>query len=387
MFLSRQDTKRISDASPIGSSLRQTIRTQLRSDINSLSKMPPINLSPYVSKYSMPRNAAPLRSNTNRNNALEGLLSSSNKSQLSQRPLVDISPLRGTNSTSFIHARHLSSKNLDDSQQTKDVEVEKSKDLNENVANRTKQLLQFLATKKNQMKQTKAEPQSALEALSNRIENRAWPSQSSLIKRPKSKGSMYTTEEKSLTKKIILSKQELEPLTPVNTSSSKKTLLSPELKTREEIPDIGPTRHSLKESGSVKAYAANTHMGLVRPYNEDRVSIIMNISRPANSKYAGEWPNCSYFAVYDGHGGAACADFLRDNLHQMILKHAEFPTNPIEAIKAGFAEAETKFTAFAQSGYELERSGSCAIVVIIIGSLIYSCSCYNICCRRYVLCG
>lgn len=27
------------------------------------------------------------------------------------------------------------------------------------------------------------------------------------------------------------------------------------------------------------------------------------------------WPKCSFFGVYDGHGGASCADFLRDNLH------------------------------------------------------------------------
>lgn len=30
------------------------------------------------------------------------------------------------------------------------------------------------------------------------------------------------------------------------------------------------------------------------------------------------WPKCSYFAIYDGHGGSACADFLRDNLHLFV---------------------------------------------------------------------
>tara|TARA_B110000503_G_C6976069_1_gene341215 strand:+ start:270 stop:377 length:108 start_codon:yes stop_codon:yes gene_type:complete len=24
------------------------------------------------------------------------------------------------------------------------------------------------------------------------------------------------------------------------------------------------------------------------------------------------WPECSFFAIYDGHGGHKCADFLRD---------------------------------------------------------------------------
>ena len=29
--------------------------------------------------------------------------------------------------------------------------------------------------------------------------------------------------------------------------------------------------------------------------------------------------NISFFAIYDGHGGSACADFLRDNLHQYVI--------------------------------------------------------------------
>lgn len=61
-------------------------------------------------------------------------------------------------------------------------------------------------------------------------------------------------------------------------------------------------------------YAANTNQGLVRNYNEDRVSIILNIMKPA-SRANEQWPKCSFFGVYDGHGGVNCADFLRDNLH------------------------------------------------------------------------
>lgn len=57
-----------------------------------------------------------------------------------------------------------------------------------------------------------------------------------------------------------------------------------------------------------------------RNYNEDRVAIILNIMCPKNKKLAvnEEWPNCSFFGVYDGHGGHSCADFLRDYLHQLV---------------------------------------------------------------------
>jgi protein phosphatase 2C family protein 2/3 len=46
---------------------------------------------------------------------------------------------------------------------------------------------------------------------------------------------------------------------------------------------------------------------MVKDYNEDRVSIIMNITKP---NYKGRWPKCSYFGVFDGHGGDACSNFL-----------------------------------------------------------------------------
>jgi len=51
---------------------------------------------------------------------------------------------------------------------------------------------------------------------------------------------------------------------------------------------------------------------LVRHYNEDRVSIILNIVRPENKKHIENWPDCSFFGIYDGHGGDKCAEYLRD---------------------------------------------------------------------------
>ena len=81
------------------------------------------------------------------------------------------------------------------------------------------------------------------------------------------------------------------------------------------------SRTSIKRNGVVRGYAANTHQGLIRNYNEDRVSIILNIVEPderkvgPGSEHRKPWPICSFFGVYDGHGGAKCADYLRDNLH------------------------------------------------------------------------
>lgn len=80
----------------------------------------------------------------------------------------------------------------------------------------------------------------------------------------------------------------------------------------------------------------------MRSYNEDRVSIILNIVKPTHRAHE-DWPKCSFFGVYDGHGGAACAEFLRDNLHHFVIKEEAFPWEPEEAIRRGFHAAETRF--------------------------------------------
>ena len=65
-------------------------------------------------------------------------------------------------------------------------------------------------------------------------------------------------------------------------------------------------KYASKPHGIILSYAANTHQGIQRNYNEDRVSIILNMTQPQKKKLKeGEkWPKCSFFAVYDGHGGS-----------------------------------------------------------------------------------
>lgn len=53
------------------------------------------------------------------------------------------------------------------------------------------------------------------------------------------------------------------------------------LRNAAETPRGETTKISAKQNGCVKAYAASTNSGLVRGYNEDRVSIINNILKPA----------------------------------------------------------------------------------------------------------
>jgi hypothetical protein len=78
-------------------------------------------------------------------------------------------------------------------------------------------------------------------------------------------------------------------------------------------------KYSSKPYGLIAGYAANTNQGQVRDYNEDRVSIILNVIKP-NSRQNEEWPKVSFFSIYDGHGGNKCSDFLKENLHHYVCK-------------------------------------------------------------------
>ena len=100
--------------------------------------------------------------------------------------------------------------------------------------------------------------------------------------------------------------------------------------TEEENPlkNFQKAKFASKPHGIIQSYAANTHQGIQRNYNEDRVSIILNIVKPKDKPSNIEWPICSFFAIYDGHGGAACADFLKDKLHGIIINQECFPKDP-----------------------------------------------------------
>ena len=83
----------------------------------------------------------------------------------------------------------------------------------------------------------------------------------------------------------------------------------------------------------------------------------------------------SFFGIYDGHGGEGCSEYLRDNLHKLICNNNEyFPDNVPEAIKLGFQKAEKDFInnyALNNKKEIIDRSGSCAVIILIIDNKAY----------------
>lgn len=55
-----------------------------------------------------------------------------------------------------------------------------------------------------------------------------------------------------------------------------------------------------------------------------------------------------------------------------MIKEASFPSNPKEALRQGFVNAEKKFIQLCQNENGIiDKSGSCAIVVLIVEDMCY----------------
>ena len=137
--------------------------------------------------------------------------------------------------------------------------------------------------------------------------------------------------------------------------------------------NFATSKISSKSFGVIKSYAVNTNPGITRDYNEDRVSIIINMNKPDYYDASIPWPKISYFGVFDGHAGNKCAEFLRDNLLEYIINNKCFPSDVPNAIKLGFKNIDEyylKNIAFID-GKLIDNSGSCGLILLIINNIIY----------------
>ena len=131
-------------------------------------------------------------------------------------------------------------------------------------------------------------------------------------------------------------------------------------------------KNSKKSFGLIKAYSANTCHGIIRNYNEDRVSIIINMTNP-NCDDNKKWPKISYFGIFDGHGGNKCAEYLRDNLLNLIIENKNFPSNINLSIREALKKADEEFlkNMAIKNGQIIDFSGSCALFLLLINNLAY----------------
>ena len=125
---------------------------------------------------------------------------------------------------------------------------------------------------------------------------------------------------------------------------------------------------------NISGYGFNSYSGTVKGYNEDTTKVILNYPKDLIVNNKKTSPHISYFGVFDGHGGDACSNFLKDNLDSFIFNSKYFPAQPIQAIKDGFIAAENAFMkqAVDEKSNKIDKSGSCACVILIINDTLYA---------------
>ena len=79
-------------------------------------------------------------------------------------------------------------------------------------------------------------------------------------------------------------------------------------------------------------------------------------------------------AIFDGHGGNLCSNFLRDNLHNYIIKEENLINDTENALINSFEKAENDFINNIALK-ENDKSGSCALVCLIIDNKLYIANC------------
>ena len=144
---------------------------------------------------------------------------------------------------------------------------------------------------------------------------------------------------------------------------------------KENFAYYQPAKHSENSFDHIISYGVNTYRGVIRNYNEDRVTILINaLINKGNNDNSNYLKNLkiSYFSIYDGHAGNQCCEFLKKYLHHYIFESEFFPSNPIKALEDGFNICEKKFMNFIYCDNKFnDISGSCAIVILILNDICY----------------
>lgn len=75
---------------------------------------------------------------------------------------------------------------------------------------------------------------------------------------------------------------------------------------------------------------------------------------------------CSMFAVYDGHGGTECCNFMKESMHSYILSDYN-PKDFENGIRKSCLRLDYDFLKKARKEFYCDTSGSCALGLLAIG--------------------
>ena len=142
-----------------------------------------------------------------------------------------------------------------------------------------------------------------------------------------------------------------------------------------KIPPVSKAKIEYSNKGTFFVVSSNTNQGKVRDYNEDRVSVHIEMSNSQKGKpklFSNPINDLiSMFSVFDGHGSSECSQFLSEKLHTFVLDRLNYDCSKLESqIKTIYED----FDAFMKSKAKKPRgnfSGSCACTILVTNRMIY----------------
>ena len=179
------------------------------------------------------------------------------------------------------------------------------------------------------------------------------------------------TESKHTQKRNTLKTKTEKPIILINNLNEKPNILTLDLLSKKYDYYEDP-KCSTKQIGSLKSFSYNSYQGLFKDYNEDKISITSTIKKPLSSKIK-TWPKMAYFSIFDGHGGEECSEFLKNNFMEYLVENKNFPIDIKLSMIESFQKIEEEFFKLKckDTLEESDKSGSCALVAIIIENKLY----------------
>lgn len=135
----------------------------------------------------------------------------------------------------------------------------------------------------------------------------------------------------------------------------------------KDLPPFQLSKVIKGDKGLVKYVGLNTHKGVVRPQNEDTISVLLNCGNQLVMKPKSEngEVHISMFSLFDGHGGSSCSDFLKSNFNQVFLEQFNVQGNLLGSVKSIFKKLDSDYLFEAvKKGHYL--SGSCVVSLIVV---------------------
>jgi len=122
----------------------------------------------------------------------------------------------------------------------------------------------------------------------------------------------------------------------------------------------------------IKSYASNSYKGIYKKNNEDYVSVNINLKKPDNLDVT-NFPEISYFAIFDGHKGNTLSNFLKENFLTFLIKNKNFPKDIRTCILSSLNSLEKQFNKKYNSDLNNinDASGACLIILLVINDLMY----------------